>query len=83
MKPLYIRHVPDDVHQILKVRATTAGMSLSAYALRQLREFADEPTRDELLERLRSRQRPDLPESAADAVRAGRDSDWPIDRRES
>ncbi len=33
MKTLQIRHVPDDVHRILKARAAMAGMSLSEYML--------------------------------------------------
>jgi antitoxin FitA len=74
MKNLQIRHVPDDVHRILKARAAMAGMSLSDFALRELRKVADEPTREDVLARIVQRQRPDLPESAADAVRAERDS---------
>lgn len=74
MKAVQIRNVPDDVHRRLKARAALAGMSLSDYALRELQAAAEEPSRDEVLARLRSRQRPDLPESAATAVRAERDS---------
>lgn len=51
-----------------------AGTSLSGYALRELGKVAEEPTREEVLERIRQRRRPDLPESAADAVRAERDT---------
>ena len=67
-----IRNVPDGLHRRLKARAATAGMSLSEYLLGELRRVAETPTRDELLERLQSRAPVDLPESAADAVRAER-----------
>lgn len=74
MKTLQIRHVPDEVHRTLKSRAAQAGVSLSDYALVELRRSAETPTIAEVLDRIRERQRPDLPESAADAVRAERDS---------
>jgi len=74
MKTLQIRHVPDDVHRKLKARAALAGMSLSDYALAELRRAADQPTWDEVRARLAARRRGPLPESAADAVRAERDA---------
>jgi plasmid stability protein len=69
MKTLQIRHVPDDVHRILKARAAMAGMSLSEYMLAELRRTTQQPTRDEVLDGLRRRERADLPVSAADIVR--------------
>jgi plasmid stability protein len=69
-----IRNVPDTLHRRLKARAAMAGMSLSEYLLGELRRSAETPTREELLERLRSRAPVALDESAADAVRAERDS---------
>jgi len=74
MKTLQIRHVPDDVHRRLKARAALAGMSLSDYALDELRRAAEAPTWDEIRARLAARRRPPLPESGADAVRAERDA---------
>ena len=47
-----IRHVPDDVHRKLKVRAAQEGMTLSAYLLRELEQLARRPTHRELFERL-------------------------------
>ena len=73
MKTLQIRHVPDDVHRILKARAALAGMSLSEYMLAELERTTQQPTRDEVLDRLRRRERPDLPVSAADVIREMRD----------
>lgn len=68
-----VRNVPDGLHRRLKARAATAGMSLSEYVLAELRRVAETPTRKELLERLTTRSPVELPESAADAVRAERD----------
>jgi plasmid stability protein len=54
---IQIRNVPEALHRVLKVRARTAGMSLSGYLLRELQEIADRPTLAEFGERLRSRGR--------------------------
>jgi len=74
MKSLQIRHVPEDVHRTLKSRAAIAGMSLSDYALAELRRSAESPTEEEVFSRIAARRRGPLSESAADAVRAERDS---------
>jgi plasmid stability protein len=68
------RHVPDDLHRKLKARAALAGMSLSEYLLREIRDIADRPTIAELRARLAERTpvRPRV--SPARAVRAERDS---------
>ena len=73
MKLLQIRNVPDDLHRTLKARAALAGMSLSEYALRELRSGAERPTRAELLERIAARTPTRLRQSPADAVRAERE----------
>lgn len=49
-KMLQVRNVPDDVHAILKARASRAGMALSEYVLREIRELARYPEQDELLD---------------------------------
>jgi plasmid stability protein len=72
MKTLQIRHVPEDVHRVLQSRAALAGMSLSDYALAELRRVAATPTEDEVFGRIAARRRGPLAESAADAVRAER-----------
>jgi antitoxin FitA len=72
MKLLQIRNVPDEVHRTLKSRAALAGMSLSEYALAELRRAAERPTREEILARIAARPKSRLRRSAAAAVRAER-----------
>jgi plasmid stability protein len=74
MKLLQIRNMPDEVHRTLKSRAALAGMSLSEYALAELRRAAERPTRAEILERIAARPTPRLRRSPAAAVRAERDA---------
>jgi plasmid stability protein len=69
-----IRNVPDEIHRKLKARAALAGMSISEYVLRDLERSLERPTREELLERLRSRQQVELSEPVAAAVAAERES---------
>ena len=71
-KMIQIRNVPDSLHRKLKARAAEAGRTLSDYLLEELRRFAERPTLDELRQRIASRERVTLPETAADAIRAGR-----------
>lgn len=74
MKLLQIRNVPDDVHRTLKSRAALSGMSLSEYALAELRRAAERPTREEILARIAARPPGRLRRSPAAAVRAERDA---------
>ncbi|MFC3228332.1 hypothetical protein ACFOGJ_13905 [Marinibaculum pumilum] len=74
MSMIQIRNVPDDLHRQLKARAALAGMSLSDYLLREIRQVAERPTLEELRQRLQSRTPPQLSESPIDALRAERDS---------
>jgi plasmid stability protein len=69
-----IRNVPRDLHRRLKARAAMAGMSMSEYALRELRKSLERPTREEILERLASRPVRRLRRPAADVIRAERDT---------
>lgn len=55
MKTIQIRHVPEDVHRVLRARAAVAGVSLSDYALGELARVAERPTVGEVLQRARSR----------------------------
>jgi plasmid stability protein len=73
MTMIQIRNVPDALHRRLKSRAALAGMSLSDYLLREIREVAERPSVEELRARLQSRARacPSVP--AADIIRAERD----------
>jgi plasmid stability protein len=69
-----IRSVPNDLHRRLKVRAAMEGISMSEYVLREIRKALDRPMRQEIIERLRARPVRKLRRSAADVIRAERDS---------
>jgi len=71
---IQIRNVSEDLHRTLKSRAAAAGMSLSDYLLRELRQVAERPTVDELRERLHRRRGVALQVSAADAIRQERNA---------
>lgn len=73
-KMIQVRNVPENLHRRLKARASMEGMSLSDYLLSELREIAGRPTLREFQERLETRPAVDLPQSAAVAIRAERDS---------
>ena len=73
-KMIQIRNVPDAIHRTLKSRAALAGLSLSDYVLQLVRETAERPTLQEMCERLRGREPMNLPVSAAEMIRAERDS---------
>jgi antitoxin FitA len=73
-KMVQIRNMPDSLHRRLKSRAAMAGMSLSDYLLNEVRHIAERPTLEEMRARLRSLPRTTPSISAADAVRAERDS---------
>lgn len=68
-----IRNVPDELHRKLKARAALAGMSISEYLLREIERSLKRPTREELLQRLQSRDRVELRESVAEAIAAERE----------
>lgn len=74
MSMVQIRGVPEQLHRKLKARAALAGQSLSEYLLAELKKSLERPTREELLARVKGRSRVELEESAADALRAERDS---------
>ena len=69
-----IRNVPADVHRRLKARAALEGMSMSDYVLREIGKALERSTRQEVLERLRSRPPRRLRPSAAAILRAERDA---------
>ena len=74
MKDLQVRNVPEDLHRALKSRAAQMGMSLSDYALIELRRAVERPTREEVLQRISKRKPAKLRETAAEAIRAERDN---------
>lgn len=74
MSTLYIRDVPDDVTATLKERASASGQSLSAYLAGALTRLAATPTNEQIVERLRARDRSNGPARSdiLAAVDAGR-----------
>jgi antitoxin FitA len=68
-----IRNVPDELHRRLKARAAIAGMSISEFLLREIERSLERPTREELVARLRSRERVEPREPVAAAVAAERE----------
>lgn len=68
-----VRNVPEPIHRELKGRAVAAGMSLSDYLLRELRQIAERPSPEELLARMRSRRPVALRTPAADILREERE----------
>lgn len=73
-KMIQLRHVPDSLHRQLKARAALSGMPLSDYLIREVRKIAEQPTPEEMRERLRQRGPYAGRLSPSDALRAERDS---------
>ena len=71
---IQIRHVPEDIHRALKIRALKKGLSLSDYLLRELTQIVERPTLDEVLARIESRSDSDIQENTASALRFERES---------
>jgi len=61
MTTLYIREVSEEVAETLKQRAAAQGKSLSAYVGAELAKIAARPTNEEIVARLRPRDRSDGP----------------------
>jgi len=61
MATLYIRDVSEEVAETLKQRAAAQGKSLSAYVGAELAKIAARPTNDEIVARLRTRDRSNGP----------------------
>lgn len=70
---IQIRNVPDALHRKLKSRAALAGMSLSDYLLRQIRQVAEQPTLEEMRARLQTLSRVTPSVDPTDLIRAERD----------
>ena len=73
-KMVQIRNMPDALHRKLKVRAASAGQTLSDYLLAELDRLAARPTREEMLTRIHGRKPVTLKTSAAAVIREERDS---------
>jgi hypothetical protein len=74
MTTLYIREVSEEVAETLKQRAAAQGKSLSAYVGAELAKIAARPTNEEIVERLRARDRSNGPstDEIVAAVQANR-----------
>lgn len=55
-KTIHLRRVPDPLCRKLKARAEAAGLSLSDFLLRELRNIAAQPTPEEIARRLKERE---------------------------
>ena len=71
---IQIRNVPDGIHRTLKARAALAGQSLSDYLLTEISRRAEQPTLQEISQRLEALSDARLSISPEDAVRELRDS---------
>lgn len=61
MATLYIRDVTEEVAAILKQRAASQGMSLSAYVAAELTRIAANPTNAEIVAKLKELDRSNAP----------------------
>ncbi len=73
-KMIQLRHVPDALHRQLKARAAMAGLSLSDFLVREVRKIAEQPTPEEMAERLKQREPYRGKLSPTQVLRAERDS---------
>ena len=71
---IQIRNVPDAIHRTLNSRAALAGQSLSDYLLAEIRRSAEQPTLQEISQRLATLSDAKLSISPEQAVRELRDS---------
>ena len=72
-KMIQLRHVPDALHRRLKARAALSGLPLSDYLIREVRKIAEQPTPEEMRERLAQREPYRGVTSPTDVVREERD----------
>ena len=72
-KMLQVRHVPDELHAVLRQRAAENGLSLSEYVLRELQAVAARPSKAEVLARAARRGGRLSFDEAVAAVAAGRE----------
>jgi len=73
-KMIQVRDVPEQVHRILKARAAREGMSLSDFIKKELESSVQQPTMREWLESTRQAKPIPTKRSAAQIIRALRDS---------
>ena len=74
MPSVQIKDVPEDTHRVLRERAARAHQSLQEYLRSRLIAEANQPTLDEVLDRVAARRSGRMSfEAAVDYVRADRD----------
>jgi antitoxin FitA len=73
-KMIQLRHVPDVLHRQLKARAALAGLSLSDFLVREVRKIAEQPTSEEMAQRLSQREPYTGTLSPTEVLREERDS---------
>lgn len=56
MANVLVRDVPDDIHSALQRRAEVRGQSLQQYLAHELRRLAEQPSVDEILDRIGRRR---------------------------
>lgn len=68
MANVLVRDLPDSVHSALQHRAQARGQSLQQYLALELRRLAEQPSMEEVLERIRGRSggRVGLAQASAD-----------------
>ena len=71
-KMLQIRNVPDDLHGRLKARSALAGLSMSDYVLREVRQSLARPPREEVFARIAELPPIELDPPAAEVLRDDR-----------
>lgn len=72
-KMIQLRHVPDQLHRVLKARAALARLSLSDYLIRELHRSAERLPPEEIREQLARLEPVSVRQQPADAVRAERE----------
>ena len=56
-KMVQIRHLPDDIHKLLKLRTVNQGTSLSEYLVKELTLIAKTPLLEDVLDRIHNRDK--------------------------
>ena len=76
MSFIQVKHVPPELHEAVRARASEEGMTVSDYVLDLLRRDLSLPSRRQWFERVQSRQPVDADTVAVlDAVHAERDDE--------
>lgn len=70
---IQVRNVPRELHEELKVRAASRGLTLTDYIQRVLEREVARPAEEEVRERLGRARRVKLDPSAAEIIRRERD----------